>query len=63
MPVWARLRKTANKGDSKILVDKNVAAFWPVGSQIVVASTDYSRKQSETFTILKGLTDFLLFNP
>eukprot|EP00271_Cylindrocystis_brebissonii_P021385 TRINITY_DN7575_c0_g1_i1.p1 TRINITY_DN7575_c0_g1~~TRINITY_DN7575_c0_g1_i1.p1 ORF type:complete len:1194 (-),score=130.61 TRINITY_DN7575_c0_g1_i1:1675-5256(-) len=50
-PTWVKLIKTANVGDTSIYVDTDVSAQWPVGSFIVVASTDYDRGQAEEFNI------------
>lgn len=58
---WTVLKKTANRGANTILVGGDVTK-WPVGSQIAIASTDYSYRQAEqrkiTFT-KKGTEEYL----
>lgn len=50
MPVWCKLSKTAKAGDKAISVDCDVSQ-WPKGAEIAVASTDFDRKQTETFFV------------
>ncbi len=56
-PSWVRLNRTAQKGDTKIRVNSDVAGKWPVGGKIVLASSDFDRNQAETFTIVEGNLD------
>ena len=44
---WTRLAQTARKGDSNILVRGDGVGLWPVGSEIVVASSDFDGGHSE----------------
>lgn len=46
---WTRLRSTANADKSTIRLKKKVD--WPVGSQIVIASTSYNPEEAEVRTI------------
>eukprot|EP01133_Synstelium_polycarpum_P020701 gene20701-24863_t len=46
IPTWVRLSYTAQKGDTLLTLDQDVSK-WPIGSQIVVGSTDFDYLQSE----------------
>lgn len=59
MPVWVRLIKNANKGETQVQVDDDLADSWPIGGQIVVTSSDYDRSQAETFIITNGTFCYL----
>lgn len=43
-------------GERKITVNCD-ATSWRKGSEIVITSTDYDRKQAETFFIIAGLVN------
>lgn len=49
-PAWVRINKTAFAGDKTLSVDRDVSA-WPIGGDIVVASTDYDHNQAERLKI------------
>eukprot|EP00271_Cylindrocystis_brebissonii_P008679 TRINITY_DN23152_c0_g1_i1.p1 TRINITY_DN23152_c0_g1~~TRINITY_DN23152_c0_g1_i1.p1 ORF type:complete len:1355 (+),score=152.80 TRINITY_DN23152_c0_g1_i1:1043-5107(+) len=51
-PHFVKLIQTAKVGDTSIVVSGDVSA-WPIGSKIVVASTDYDSTQAELFSITK----------
>eukprot|EP00271_Cylindrocystis_brebissonii_P022455 TRINITY_DN8652_c0_g1_i1.p1 TRINITY_DN8652_c0_g1~~TRINITY_DN8652_c0_g1_i1.p1 ORF type:complete len:1139 (-),score=148.93 TRINITY_DN8652_c0_g1_i1:828-4244(-) len=55
MPVWTRLSKTAQVGDTDIVVGDPGAGKWPLGGVIAISSTDYDYKQAEEFTIVSIL--------
>lgn len=59
MPVWVRLSKNAEDDDVRIQVDADVAGSWPIGGEIAVTSSDYSRFQAESFKIINGTVFFL----
>ncbi|KAM3136087.1 hypothetical protein pb186bvf_011892 [Paramecium bursaria] len=49
-PVWTLLNKTIEIGDNQVLLDERVN--WNIGDQIVVTSSDFDQKQSETKRII-----------
>ncbi|KAF2078654.1 hypothetical protein CYY_000025 [Polysphondylium violaceum] len=51
IPTWVKLAKTATSADNIINVDTDVSK-WPVGSTIVVGSTDFDMYQSEQAKIV-----------
>eukprot|EP00271_Cylindrocystis_brebissonii_P014265 TRINITY_DN35570_c0_g1_i1.p1 TRINITY_DN35570_c0_g1~~TRINITY_DN35570_c0_g1_i1.p1 ORF type:complete len:1629 (-),score=236.92 TRINITY_DN35570_c0_g1_i1:1352-6238(-) len=53
MPVWCRLIANALYNTTTITVDDVGAASWPVGSTIVISSTDYDYDQAEQVVITK----------
>ena len=63
---WTHLSQTANEGDSLITLCDSVAS-WPVGSQIVIATTGHSQSQSEsevrTITYVNGTQILTLDSP
>ena len=51
---WTRLANTARAGDSNILVRGDGVGLWPVGSEIVVASSDFNGSHSEQRTVVNA---------
>jgi hypothetical protein len=49
-PVWTFLEKTANKWQRDITLSRSVN--WELGSEIVIAPTDYSHYQTEKRKII-----------
>eukprot|EP00850_Spirogloea_muscicola_P025667 SM003864S14612 [mRNA] locus=s3864:50:954:+ [translate_table: standard] len=50
-PTWTKLAVNALQGASQLVLQDDVSGAWPVGGEIVVASTDYDASQAEVFTI------------
>jgi len=53
---WTRLSKTAHIGESQLTMNAAGHTSWPVGSEVVIGSSDFDGGNSEKFTVISAST-------